>query len=220
MRTGRAFDRLVNLTDAIVAVAMTVLVLSIVDIRASGAEQTVWQIIRDHTGQLMTFAFTFVVVGVMWQVHNRLFSTMRGFDGGLFWLNLLWLGGIVFLPWPSALFGEGIGSADAKWMSANSGLNGAGMLYWGTLTVISLSGSAIGLYARHHPELLEPTAPSNGMYPLRGYIFAGCFFAIGITSLFAPILATWLPVLVLIPVTIVLGRRSERQPEASAPPQE
>lgn len=80
MTTGRAFDRLVNFTDAVVAVAITLLLLSVVDIRGTADEQTVWAVIADNAPQVVAFIFTSLVVAAMWLVHNRLFNGLRGFD--------------------------------------------------------------------------------------------------------------------------------------------
>jgi uncharacterized membrane protein len=211
--TGRAFDRLVNFTDAIVAVAITVLVLSIVDIRATSADQSVWQLINEHSSEIVTFLFTFVVVAAMWRVHNRIFDGMRGYDSPIFWLNLLWLCGIVFLPWPSALYGEGTGVGPGG--SGGSDLSGAALLYWGTLAVISFSGGLISLRVQSHPELIDPKYANEAHTPTRGFVFAAMFLVIGIVSVFAPSVAAWLP-LALIPAGIMIRRWERRRPTSDS----
>lgn len=208
MVSGRAFDRLVNFTDAVVAVAITLLVLAIVDIRGTSSEQTVWQIVGDHGSEITTFLFTFVVVAVMWQVHNRVFNRLHGYDSVVFWLNLAWLVGIAFLPWPSALYGEGIGVNAGQW-SGGQGLGGAGLLYWGTLAWLSLATQLIAWHVRAHPELVDPSAGPDSRHPLRGFVFAAAFIVFGIVSLFAPGLSQWLPFL-LIPLGTRFGSREQQ----------
>lgn len=200
IRQGRSFDRLINFTDAIAAVAITVLVLPIVGLRAQSGENTVWAIISDNSGQLTSFLITFLVVALMWQVHNRIFSRLIGFDDAMFWLNLLWLVLIVFVPWTSSLYGGGIdgqAQADEPWFSGGVGLGGAGLLYWGNLAAISAVGNLIALHARRRPELIDTAAPSvfrdTRMVHWRGLIFAAYMILIGVVSLFAPAIAVWLP---------------------------
>jgi hypothetical protein len=202
VRTGRAFDRLINFTDAIVAVAITVLVLPIVDLRPKVGEETVWKVIGDNNGQLVTFAFTFIIVAVMWRIHNRIFSRLEGFDGTTFWLNLVWLLLIVFLPWSSLMYGTGMDSfraatEGAAWFSGGEGLGGAGLLYWCNLAAISIVGGLISTHARKHPELISPDAPSAWVEaPLvrtRGFVFGAYMIFIGLMTLFVPELAVWLP---------------------------
>jgi uncharacterized membrane protein len=212
---GRALERLINFTDAIVAVAITLLVLSIVDIRGSDSDQTVWQVIADNSSVIITFTFTFIVVAMMWRVHTRVLSSLVAYDTVLFWLNLLWLFGIVVLPWMSALYGEGIAGNVRQW-SGGEGLGGAGLLYWGTLAIISGVTGLINRHLRTHPELVEQRDPDYSIGRLRSILFTVAFTAIGVVSLFAPALSWWLP-LGLFPLGIVLGRVDARAASATSP---
>jgi len=199
VHSGRAFDRLVNFTDGVTAVAITVLVLPIVDLRAEGDETTVWDIISDNLGQISTFAWTFVVIAVMWMVHNRIFSRLAGFDGTIFWLNTMWLLTIAFLPWTSVMYGTGIDGlgTDASMWSGGEGLGGAGLLYWTNMAVASSITTAISWHAHRYPILINEESQKifldNHMTRLRGTIFGGYFLIIGVTSVVAPQIALWMP---------------------------
>ena len=124
---GRSFERLVNFSDGVVAVAVTVLVLPIVDIAAPDSSQTMWDVLVAHVPQLLAYAITFYVVIVLWKVHHRLFSIIDAYDGPLFALNAMWLATIAFLPWPGNMI-EGV----------DSFAQGVGVLYFGTLALNSL----------------------------------------------------------------------------------
>lgn len=213
IRTGRSFDRLINFTDAVVAVAVTVLVLPIVDLHAERGERTVWAIISDNSGQIFTFVFTFVVVAVMWQVHNRVVNRLIGYDDVIFWLNLLWMLSIAFLPWSSVMYGVGLDgtSGDTDWTdwSGGEGLGGTGLLYWGNLAAASFISSAIAWHARKYPRLIDTDSPrvfrDTKITRWRGVIFGSMFLLIGVASLFIPQIAVWLP-LGLIPLASFVGR--------------
>ncbi len=199
IHTGRDFERLINFSDAVVAVAITVLVLAIVDIRPVEGESNVWQIIGDNGGQLFTFFFTFLVVGMMWLAHNRIVNQLRGFDGMTFWLNLLWLAGIAFLPWPSSMYGEGFAWGDQSPVEHGGG---SGVLYWGTLAFISLLGFLIAWYARRTPALLEPKAreamaESHNRGQYRGLVLAALFVLIGLASAISSNIAGWMALLII-----------------------
>lgn len=204
----RSFDRLVSFTDAVTAVAITLLILSVIDIRATSGEGSVWDVISDNSSELITFGFTFVVVAVMWQAHLRVFHRLTAFDATIFWLNVLWLIGIVLLPWTSAMYGEGIGVAGGA-TSREEGLGGTGLLYWSNLAVISWSAALIGWHAVRHPELCDPDTKVITR-PRRGFIFGFGFLAVGIATAFAPVLGSWLA-LVFIPLGIVLSRIDDRR---------
>ena len=189
--TGRAFDRLINMSDAIVAVAMTVNVLSIVGIRRDSSSESVWTVITDNGGQIGSFCFTFLIVGVMWLAHNRILNHMRGYDSTVFWLNLVWLLLIALLPWPTTMYGVSLvfGSADVV-----SDQAGVGLFYWGMLAAISAVGGLIGRHARRRPDLLDESNPANERGQLKAWVYSGFFLLIGVVSLFSYPISTWLPV--------------------------
>lgn len=200
--TGRAFDRMINMSDAIVAVAMTVNVLSIVQIQRTSNNESVWELISTHVGQIGSFCFTFLIVGVMWLAHNRILNRMRGYDNTTFRLNLVWLLLIVILPWPSTMYGISLVFGRSGAVSDHAGV---GLFYWGSLAAISALGALIGRHADRRPALLDPTHPKDPRGQMRGWTFAGFFLLIGIASIFLPQVAAWLP-LGLIVLSIVFGR--------------
>jgi uncharacterized membrane protein len=189
--TGRAFDRLINMSDAIVAVAMTVNVLSIVGIRRNSTSESVWTVISENGGQIGSFCFTFLIVGVMWLAHNRILNHMRGYDATVFWLNLVWLLLIALLPWPTTMYGVSLvfGSADVV-----SDQAGVGLFYWGMLAAISAVGGLIGRHARRRPALLDESNPTDERGQLKAWVYSGFFLLIGVVSLFSYPISTWLPV--------------------------
>lgn len=193
---GRTVDRLINFTDGVTAVAITVLVLPIVDIPGPQRGQTIWNVIGDNSSELWTFLFTFVVVAVMWAAHNRILNSIVAYDQFTFWWNTAWLAGIVLLPWVSAMYGE-----------SDYGRNGVGMLYWMTLAFVSLIGALLSYHLSKHPELTDTTAhlsaENRRRANLRGPVIGGFFACIGIVSYFAPQAATWLP-FAIIPLSIWL----------------
>ena len=202
--TGRAFDRLINMSDAIVAVAMTVNVLTIVDIRRTSEAESVWDVITQHGGQIGSFCFTFVIVGVMWLAHNRILNQMRGYDAVIFWLNLIWLLFIAILPWPTTMFGVSLVFGSNQRVSDYAGV---GLFYWGTLAVIAGLGGLIGRHARRRPELLDPHHPLDPNGQRRAWFFTGAFLLIGLTSLVWPIASSWMPLLLAF-LPLFLRRRA------------
>lgn len=212
---GRDLDRLINFTDAVVAVAITVLVLPIANLVATPSESTAWAVLSANSGRIITFFFTFAVVGVMWRAHNRVFNELSGFDNTIFWYNLAWLAAIVFLPVTSNLFGAANGEGEHGW-SGGADLGGSGLLYWSSVALVAFWGSAIAAHARKYPDLTagdRPLGASGDTSSLahlsahgfkvkyRGLIYASYFLLIGVVSLISPITAAYLPLGI-----IVLGR--------------
>lgn len=189
--TGRAFERLISLSDAVVAVAITLNVLALIEIRPTEGESA-WNVITEHGGELASFVYTFIIVAVMWLAHNRILNRMRGYDSRIFWLNLLWLLLVVLLPWPTAMYGESLG------LDGSGGaepIPGIGMFYWTILAAISATGALMGLRCRHHPDLLErPETAHQISGQIRAWAFAAFFLLIGVVSMFSPSVSSYLPI--------------------------
>jgi len=205
--TGRGFDRLINFPDAVVAIAVTILALPLSSLTKLPEGGTVWTLIDEQSGPVTSFLFTFVVIAMMWGVHNRVVNRMRGYDGTIFWLNIAWIASIAFMTWPAALYGETMGfAATPAEYSGGEGLGGVGLFYWLTLALVSVLGSLLARHVRRRPALLEPRyrsqEPEGWRARWRGPAFAGSSVLIGVVSLFAPVAASWLP-LGLIPVSAV-----------------
>lgn len=205
---GRSVDRLINFSDAVVAVAVTVLVLPLVDIEGPTGDQTVWKVLADHSGELLAFLFTFYVVVVMWLVHNRILNQIVKYDSAILWLNTTWLVGIVLLPWFSAMYGEGQEDHPS-----------VGVLYWIVLTVISLASSLMSGHLSHHPELLDPKAvrPTQAEQrrgQCRGAILGSYFLLIAVAWQIVPGVAAWMA-FGIIPLSIWL-RPAQAESKADA----
>lgn len=68
-------ERVVFFTDAVVAIAMTLLILPLMEAvnEASGeVDATHW--LDEHFGQLLAFVLSFVIIGQFWLTHHRYFQ--------------------------------------------------------------------------------------------------------------------------------------------------
>jgi uncharacterized membrane protein len=149
----RSLDRVTAFTDAAVAIALTLLVLPLVDIATDASTgESVAAELADHRGDVLGFAVSFLVIAQFWSGHRRLFETLDGYDERLLFINTVWLLFVVFLPYPTArLFVE-----------AEVRRDGA-VFYLGTMLAISLLGLAMTWYVARHPALRRPdlAAESN-----------------------------------------------------------
>jgi uncharacterized membrane protein len=98
-------DRLVYLTDAVVAIAMTLLALDL-PVTGGNSNREVWQNFVSHLGhEYLFFAISFVVIARYWVGHHRAFLAVTHADTTLIELNVLWLLMIVLVPFATRLLG-------------------------------------------------------------------------------------------------------------------
>ena len=143
-------SRLLNFSDAIVAIAVTLLVLPLIDIEPPGEGETIWQVIAENSGQFTAFFLSFVITLVYWRRHHRMFDGLISFTPMLQLLNTAWLLLIVLFQFPTRMVGD-----------SQDGGNGSATLYLVYLAAVGFMTMALAAYLTRHPELRSPTA-----YPL------------------------------------------------------
>ncbi len=199
IREGRAFERFINFTDAVVAIAITLMALPLIDIEGPGPDETVWQVISANSGTIIVFLFAFAIVANSWYQHNRIVNDMRGYDASVFWLNIAWIAVIAVIPWAANLYG----SASDRF-EGGEGLGGTGLFFYLLLATITFIGFLISRYVNRHPDLLEPDRADRwrsdrSVSDAVAITLIITFLTIGVASLFFPTISSYLP-LVLIPL--------------------
>jgi uncharacterized membrane protein len=103
----RRFDlnRTVALSDGVFSIAMTLLVLSISVPHLVGADDELGRALRDRWPEFRSYAISFAVISLFWTRHHSFFRELREVDGRITALNLVYLGLIAFVPYPTELLG-------------------------------------------------------------------------------------------------------------------
>jgi uncharacterized membrane protein len=106
VRTERGLDRLVTFLDAVVAIAITLLVLPLIEVLAEDRGADLGVVLSDNVGQFGAFALSFVVIARLWLAHHAIVESVGGYDVLFLWLNLLWTFTIVLLPFATQVIAE------------------------------------------------------------------------------------------------------------------
>jgi uncharacterized membrane protein len=98
-------DRMVAFTDAAVAIALTLLVLPLVDIvpEAYRSGEPANEVVTHNLAPIGSFLLSFVVIARFWSAHHRLFGYDHRLTRALVQLNLLWVLTIAVLPFPTEM---------------------------------------------------------------------------------------------------------------------
>jgi uncharacterized membrane protein len=102
-RDTQEFTRLVNLSDAVFAIAMTLLVLT-VDVPDVPAAELA-SALRADVPQIGAYTLAFALVASQWYAHRKLFQRLAFTEPGLTVTNLAWLGVVALVPFPTSVLG-------------------------------------------------------------------------------------------------------------------
>ena len=98
------FDRVAFFSDAVFAIAMTLLVvgIGIPKVKEGGDLGTA---LSGKDAEIFSFFLSFVVIGYFWLAHHRFFARLAAVDVRFMQINLLYLAAIAFTPFPTAIVG-------------------------------------------------------------------------------------------------------------------
>lgn len=207
LRTERGLDRLIAFTDAAVAIALTLLILPLVDAAGEIDGKTLSTVLGANLSLILGFTISFVVIGRLWYSHHQVFEGVAGYDGTLLWLTLFWLLGIAFFP-----FGANVLSHSGS--EPHPGVYG---LYIGTILFASLFMLAIELHLSRHPELLRTDA--GDVVDVAGsVIFSASLAAATVLAMAVPAIGLFSLFLLFLqnPIAALVDRRSGRSPAGTS----
>jgi uncharacterized membrane protein len=132
-KTGLSFERVVFFSDAVFAIVITLLVLELkVPHLTEHSESALRHALLELFPRVIGFVVSFLIIGLMWIEHHRIFRYIEDYDGGLLWRNLLLLLCVSFVPFPTALFSENFWSRTAfiLYTASFGGVATAKLLIW------------------------------------------------------------------------------------------
>lgn len=100
-------ERMMTLTDGVVAIAMTLLVLDLNAANYQGSSAgTLWRSLTHDGGRFVAFFIAFWVIARFWLIHHRVFRRITRHEDSLAGRNFWFLFGISVLPFTTRLLGE------------------------------------------------------------------------------------------------------------------
>ncbi|HEV3128842.1 MAG TPA: TMEM175 family protein [Solirubrobacteraceae bacterium] len=141
-------NRLESFSDAVIAVAITLLVLNIA-VPTAKSNQSLAHALGQQWPIYAAYVTSFVTIGIIWINHHTAISRLKRADHSVLVINLLLLMSIAVLPFSTSLM--------AAYLKASSGQHLAAAVYSGMLLLMSLLFSLLNrhiLFAE--PDLVGP----------------------------------------------------------------
>jgi uncharacterized membrane protein len=158
--SGRGFgsernpERVVFFSDAVFAIAVTLLVL---EIRPPQDTRHLLHGLVALWPSYLAYAMTFLLIGQVWANHHVMFDHIRSADRMVLFLNTLLLMDIAFLPFAASVLAEAF--------RTGHGQRTAVVFYGMVFEVAAILFNLIWDHARHRQRLLRTTIDSVGPEP-------------------------------------------------------
>lgn len=186
-------DSIVYFSDAVFAIAITLLILSI---EVPGDGPDLGGRLLDLWPQALSFAISFLVIGKYWFAHHRLWRHIVRYDSVLIWLNLLLLMVIASLPFASELLG------------LHGDTTVAVVVYAGWMIAAGLLSTLVWWYATRDRRLVDDDLDARFIhhFMVGGLVFPA-IFAVSVPVAFVQPTAATLTWLAIIPARRIVAHR-------------
>jgi len=194
-------ERLTFFSDAVFAIAMTLLVVEVkLPHLHAPTGVALGQALTSLLPNYIGFLVSFLVLGRFWLVHHEVMGLLKASNRRLVGVNLLLLLGVAFMPFPTAVISE--------YVQLRVGIG----FYTGWLILLGLLNRALIRTIAASPELLDAGLTRADLRPIlrRSWIS----ILIGVCAFVAG-MVTWVAALVVLTVgspliTLAIGRYATR----------
>lgn len=195
--------------DAVVAIAMTLLILPLMEASTELAhgDLTAAQWLGEHAQQVISFLMSFVLIARFWMGEHQMSRRVERVDGTLMWLTMAWLLSIVWLPVATALAGQ----ASAEEPVAKG-------VYIGGMAMVALIGALQRTWLLRHPEL-GAGYEIEARHGLAAYAAMAVLFTVALIVGVAWPQSSYYPMLAMVfvgPLQSMISRLQERRRARSA----
>jgi uncharacterized membrane protein len=160
-------ERLIAFSDAVMAVAITLLVLDL-KLPEGLSDGDLYVAIPALSHALWCYVLSFIVIGLLWMAHHNQFAFIRRVDGVLLWLNLFFLMAVALIPFTTSVMSEHQTALPT-------------MMYAAVLMAVALLLAAIWGYACRRPELIsDDVTPVMRRQGIIDPLFVAAVFALSI----------------------------------------
>lgn len=102
-------ERVILFSDAVFAIAITLLIIDIKVPDLSGktiTDASFWEAFEPVIPKIISFLFSFAMIAMYWSKHHQLFGFVTRYSPRLLFLNFAFLLGIVIMPYTTAVYSE------------------------------------------------------------------------------------------------------------------
>ena len=192
VHTSNELDRIVFFSDAVMAIAVTLLAVELKspDVEPSQLPQALIQL----TPMVASFALSFLIIASFWVMHHMTFSYIRDYDYKLVWLNIFFLMFIALTPFASSLWGSYIFDETAL------------MVYSFVIAMAGFFRASIWEYAVRGHRFVDSDLNQNTIKRIRiRNLLTPIAFGVSIPAILINV--SFIAIWIVVPISIILFRK-------------
>ena len=208
-------ERLVLFSDAVFAIAITLLVIDIKvpEIHSGHADESSFlHALLQQIPKIFGFIISFFFIGLYWTIHHRMFGYIINYTGGLVWLNLFFLFSIVLMPFSTAVYSEYSTPEYVFLFSPYA-------IYVGNICLIGFSDFLLWRYISNPKNKIAAGFPSEDFIKkakIRSLLLPGVFLtSLIIALIFNPVIARFVLFLIPLVMSMVKDKKVQNSEEVS-----
>lgn len=194
-------ERLILFSDAVFAIAITLLVIEIKvpELHDEISNKALMHELGHLLPKFLGFIVSFLLIGIFWSIHHRLFGYVINYTNKLIVLNLLFLFTIVLMPFSTGFFGEYSAPRTMQLIPPF-------VFYVGNICLTGFANYALWNYAGNPANKIAEGFPHEHYVAdtKRRALIVPCFFLLSLlVAFYNPVLARYIPILIAPAMSII-----------------
>lgn len=210
LRKEFQLERMILFSDAVFAIAITLLVIEIKIPEIHEAQVTdklLLHKLRELIPKFIGFLVSFLLIGQYWIVHHRMFGYVVNFNDRLIWLNIFFLLAVALMPFSTGFYSEYVLT---KTMTPV-------IFYTANIAALGFINFFMWRYiSKPGKNLTENlTQPMARFFSSRALAVPVIFIIFSFVYLYAPKIAFWIPLLIPLILRLLFNPMKKKAIEAS-----
>jgi len=210
LRKEFQLERLILFSDAVFAIAITLLVIEIKIPELHEGQVTdnaLLYKLKQLIPKFIGFLVSFLLIGQYWIVHHRMFGYVINFTDKLIWLNIFFLLAVALMPFSTGFYSE---YARYKTMTPV-------IFYTANVAALGLVNFLMWRYiSKPEKKITERlTKPMASYFSVRALTVPVIFIVFSFVFYYSPLIAFWIPPLIPLILKVLFGPMKKKAIEAS-----
>lgn len=198
-------ERLILFSDAVFAIAITLLVIEIKipEIPHETVTDNGLLIALGHLlPKFIGFLVSFLIIGQYWSIHHRMFGYVTNYTDGLIWLNIFFLLGVALMPFSTGFYSE----------YATSKVNSPAVFYAVNISFLGFINYFMWRYVSKPSRNLSTglSIPMARFFSARALAVPFLFILFSVVYLFSPAIAFWIPPMIPLFLKFMFGSMKKK----------